>query len=253
MKKILFLSIIAFQATFSFAQIGIIAHRGFWNAENTAENSIMALFNAQCIQVYASEFDVVMTSDKIPVVNYSNLIHEREIEKTPYKEIKDYQLKNGENLPTLESYLQQGSQDRKTRLVLELKPHSTPKIETEAVEIVAHLIEKYDLSPQIIFSSFSFHICTEFVRLFPASEVAYLNGDMSPSQLKEAGVSIIDYRFSRFQEHPEWVEEAHQLGMKVDAWTVNKEEDIREMIALGIDFITTDYPLLVKKILRDTP
>ncbi len=40
----------------------------------------------------------------------------------------------------------------------------------------------------------------------------------------------------------ESVQEAHSLGLKVMAWTVNEETDVRSMMALGVDSIISDYP-----------
>ena len=37
--------------------------------------------------------------------------------------------------------------------------------------------------------------------------------------------------------------------MSVNAWTVDKEEDIKEMIGIGVDCITTNEPLRVRQIL----
>ena len=63
----------------------------------------------------------------------------------------------------------------------------------------------------------------------------------------------LDYHFSRLDEHPQWVEQAHTLGMQVNTWTVNKEEDILRMLALGVDCITSNNPLLVRKLLQEDP
>ena len=48
---------------------------------------------------------------------------------------------------------------------------------------------------------------------------------------------------------PEWVKEAHDLGMSVNVWTVDNPEDIRAMRDLGVDQITTDKPALAREIL----
>jgi glycerophosphoryl diester phosphodiesterase len=39
--------------------------------------------------------------------------------------------------------------------------------------------------------------------------------------------------------------------MKVNVWTVNKRKDIEKMIDLGVDYITTDEPLLVREIISE--
>jgi glycerophosphoryl diester phosphodiesterase len=38
------------------------------------------------------------------------------------------------------------------------------------------------------------------------------------------------------------IAEAHQLGLKVVVWTVNDPDDMRAMLALGVDGIISDYP-----------
>jgi glycerophosphoryl diester phosphodiesterase len=47
------------------------------------------------------------------------------------------------------------------------------------------------------------------------------------------------------------VTQAHELGMIVNAWTVDKEEDIKRMLALGVDHITTNEPELAQQLIAD--
>ncbi len=47
---------------------------------------------------------------------------------------------------------------------------------------------------------------------------------------------------------------AHGRNLRVHAWTVNAEEEMRSLIDLGVDGIMTDYPDRLLKILgRDAP
>ena len=50
------------------------------------------------------------------------------------------QLDNGEQLPTLQQYLDK-AKSLKTRLILELKAHKTPEQETRAVEGIVKMIK----------------------------------------------------------------------------------------------------------------
>ena len=50
---------------------------------------------------------------------------------------------------------------------------------------------------------------------------------------------------------PQWIRQAHELGMTVNAWTVNSEKDIRWCIEHGIDNITTDNPALARKVIEE--
>lgn len=51
--------------------------------------------------------------------------------------------------------------------------------------------------------------------------------------------------------HPEWIKEAHDNGMSVNVWTVNKTADLKKFIDLGVDAITTNEPLRLRKLLGD--
>ena len=46
--------------------------------------------------------------------------------------------------------------------------------------------------------------------------------------------------------------EAHERGLKVNTWTINSTTDMMACIALGVDYITTDNPATLKKLL-ETP
>jgi glycerophosphoryl diester phosphodiesterase len=39
-----------------------------------------------------------------------------------------------------------------------------------------------------------------------------------------------------------FIENCRKLNIKVIAWTVNEEKDIKKMAALGVDGIISDYP-----------
>ncbi len=99
--------------------------------------------------------------------------------------------------------------------------------------------------------TFSLHATKEFVRLSPeGTPVYYLNGDLPPRELKDLGCAGPDYHFSVFKAHPEWIKECHDLGMKVNAWTVNDAEDMRWLVEQGADYITTNAPVLLQSVLK---
>ena len=105
MMKRTLISVLALVACFVGiqAQTQVIAHRGFWKTEGSAQNSITALEKAAEAQLYGSEFDVLMTSDGTIVVNHDNTIEGMAIPETPFKKLKKLKINNGEKLPTLKS------------------------------------------------------------------------------------------------------------------------------------------------------
>lgn len=253
MKKRLILSVLltAFLCGSSaFSQTKVIAHRGYWDCEGSAQNSITALNKAHEVGVYGSEFDVLITADGIPVVNHNDSIQGFCIETSLYEKIKDLKLKNGEVLPTLEDYLIQGKQNKGTQLILEIKPHKRVVNEDRAVTAILALVQKYQLEDQVEYISFSMNICKELIRRAPAAQVAYLRGEVSPADLKVLGFTGLDYHYKVFEKNPTWIQEAKNAGLTVNVWTVDDPAVMQSMIEQNVDFITTDKPEQLKEIVK---
>ena len=252
LKKLFFASILTIAAygTVQAQNTQVIAHRGFWKTDGSAQNSIAALVKADSINCYGSEFDVWLTADNKLIVDHDGVFKGVRMETSTEKECTSIILNNGENLPTLKQYLSKAKQ-LKTRLILELKAHKTPEQETRAVKQIVKMIKKMGLADRTEYITFSRHACKEFIRLAPKdTPVYYLEGDLSPKELKEWGCAGPDYHLSVFKKHPEWIKECHDLGMKVNAWTVNDAKDMEWLIGEGVDFITTNEPVLLQEILK---
>lgn len=224
----------------------VIAHRGFWKTDGSAQNSIAALVKADSIGCYGSEFDVWLTADEQLVVNHDATFKGVTLQDATARVCTAIRLDNGEQLPTLQQYLDR-AKTLTTRLILELKPHRTPRQETRAVELIVKMVKDMGLEDRTEYITFSRHALQEFIRLAPqGTPVYYLEGDLSPKELKALGCAGPDYHFSVFKKHPEWIKECHELGMKVNAWTVNDARDMEWLIEQGADFITTNEPLLMR-------
>lgn len=233
------------------AQTQIVAHRGYWNTSGSAQNSITALVKADSLHIYGSETDVWLSADGVPMVNHDDSIlcngRKISVQDSDAKTLKSTRLKNGENLPTLEAYLNAFEKCKQTKLIIELKKHRTKNQEDELAGKVLKMIRKRKLQNRVEYISFGLNFTTKLIQLDPSASVFYLNGDLSPRVMNEIGAAGIDYHYSVIYKHPEWVEMAHKLGLKVNVWTVDKPEDIQKMLDLKVDFITTNDPLLVKK------
>jgi glycerophosphoryl diester phosphodiesterase len=226
----------------------IIAHRGYWDTPGSAQNSIAALQKAQTLGIYGSEFDVWITTDGKLVLNHDGVINGITIENATYDQIKDQTLSNGEKIPTLEDYLNQGKQDIHTQLILEIKTHSTDAKNNAVVAACVNLVQAENMTGQVEYIAFSLNVCKEILRLQPNAKVAYLNGDLPPQTLYDWNIKGIDYYISVLRSHPEWIFDAHELGMTVNVWTVNTESDMIEMIHAGVDYITIDNPVAGKNL-----
>ena len=236
-------------------ECGIVAHRGFWNCEAAgyAKNSIAALKCAQEAGFWGSEFDVNMTADGVLIVYHDSDVEGKKIEKHPYSEFKDFRIKNGETIPTIDEFLEQGKKYPETMLVYELKPHSCDEVEDKFVELTLAKLEEHGLlSPdRVMFISFSLHICEVLAERLPEFIVQFLGSSKTPDKLAEKGINGIDFHHDVFTIHQNWYKMARKNGMSVNTWTVNKVEDMQKMFKLGVDYLTTDQPLEAREVLNE--
>lgn len=232
------------------AQTKVIAHRGYWNTPNNAQNSIQSLKMSNTIKAYGSEFDVYITSDGVLVVHHDADIQGVDIESNPYSMIEKLSLKNGETIPTVEQYLTEGKKYPNLKMIYEIKPHKTEENENRVVLATLALVKKLGVEDQVEYISFSKYICEQLLKHNPKSHVSYLKGDLTPTEIKQLGFTGIDYHFSLFEKNPTWIKEAQNLGLIVNAWTVNKEKDMQKLLNQKIDYITTDQPELLQKLIQ---
>lgn len=230
----------------------IIAHRGIHNKTDLPENSIASLKAAAEQKVWGSEFDIHLTKDNKLVVNHDNDFYGIDIPSSTYKELLAKKLPNGENIPTAKEYLEEGKKHKDLKLIVEIKTNPKGKERTqEAAKEAYKLIKKLGIKEQVVFIAFSYDACLTLKNLDNSLEIQYLDGDKSPEELKKDGLTGMDYHFSVFKKNPEWIKEAKNIDIASNAWTVNKEEEIRRLVKEGIDFITTDEPELAQKIVQE--
>lgn len=235
----------------SFHQNKVIAHRGAWKAQSHPQNSIASLKEAIKLGCEGSEFDVWMTSDGVLVVNHDADFQGMEIETSTYEQLLAKKHTNGEKLPTVEEYLKAGKKQKGTKLIFEIKPSKTSverSIEVAKKSVLA--VKKMKAEKWVDYITFSYEGGLKAIETDPEANVAYLNGDKTPAELKEAGFFGFDYNINLLKQKPEWIKEAQELGLTVNAWTVNKEEDLIWFLSQNPDFITTDEPELLFKLMH---
>lgn len=252
MKRIFILMAALLVGLTAMAQPKIVAHRGYWRTDGSAQNSITSLQKAAAVGCYGSEFDVWLTADGVPVVFHDATIDGIRIEDTTFATLMNHRLQNGEFIPTLQQYLTEGSKIEGCQLILEIKPHRNEVRDKRIADMCVELVRTLGLEKKTEYISFSKVVCQRLHEITPDSKVAYLNGELSPAQIKEMGLTGIDYNEKVFVKHPEWLQEAKQLGVEVNVWTVDGEENLRHHANLqGVDLITTNDPEILKGILAE--
>lgn len=262
MKKI-FLAILAVATAFAvsaqYKAPQIVANGGYHKSPASgAKNTISALKAAQKLKIYASECDVNLTKDGEVLVVQSGWHPNRkaspkaDVQRSTLEKMLTVPYANGEYISTLEDFLKRAKKKPATKLLLDLKSQATPQRETELVEAVIAIVDQMGMQNNVEYLAAHPWVCYELTKKAPeGSKIAYLSGNYTPEYCKGMGCIGIDYHINILRKRAKWIKEAHKLGLTVNVWTVNKEADIRWCIENGVDFITTDEPVLAKKIVKE--
>lgn len=224
----------------------VIAHRGYWKHEGAAQNSRASLQYALDLNIYGSETDVWLTADGHIMVNHDATFDGVEIEKASYEQCKELTLKNGEKMPELKDFLQMMREYQgPTKLIIEIKKHSTPERNREAARLTVAEVRRYGVEAKVEYISFNLDACVAVAQTDPQAKVAYLGWEYTPCRLFSEGCTGVDFEKNVFRRPAtrHWLAEARRLGMTVNVWTVNKVSAMEEMRKLGVDYITTDEPV----------
>lgn len=236
--------------TKSWSSNEVIAHRGAWKTKSLPENSIAALNEAVRLGCHGSEFDVHMTKDNILVVNHDADFQGLHIEQCTYAELLQKKLSNGEVLPTAEAYIKAGMKQKTTRLVFEIKPTKKGDSGDIAIaEACVALVKKLKAEAWVDYISFSWATMLRLREIAPEAHMAYLKGDKTLEELKAAKMSGADYHYAVYQKG-EWFKKAKELGLTINAWTVNGETEMNWLLDNKVEFITTNEPELLLKLIE---
>ena len=152
------------------------------------------------------------------------------------------------DLPSLDQFLDVAKR-LTIDLVLEIKPHKNREHEKEAVKMILDLVKAKELETRTSYITFSRNAFDELVKQTNCP-ILYLNG-VAPDVLKKIGGTGADYHINVFKKNPEWIKQLHDSGLEVNIWTVSEPEEIQWCIDHGADYITTNNPGLVQKMIKD--
>ena len=252
-RTFLFLIIVSVLSSCNVKKNGVVAHRGAWKKNNLPENSIASLRHAIDLKAVGSEFDVVMTADDSLVINHDPQYNKLIIEETKYADLIKFKLSNGEKLPTLYEYIVEGKKNNKhTILVCEIKPSgiSTERGKEIALKAV-ETVKKLKAEKIICYISFDYEILKQIRKVDSKTILQYLEGNKSPQEVKLDNISGIDYHYSVFKKHPEWIKEAKDNHIILNTWTVNDSTDMDWIIENNFDYITTNEPELLDQRIKE--
>lgn len=236
-----------------------IAHRGF--SSEAPENSFVSFALAVEGDFYGIECDVWKSKDGEYVVSHDGNLERmcdvnRSIPETAYDELKSYPIKRGKKrtqyaqqfLIKLTDYLSILQRVENKLAVIELKMDYTV---VELREIVA-LVQEYGLYERVVFISLHGGVLLRLKKElgFPSERLQYVYGAISANKWIPVNMEVehwlmenrinLDARYTLLSKGT--VMRLHEAGLLVNAWTVNKKQDMTRMLfEVGVDMVTTEY------------
>jgi glycerophosphoryl diester phosphodiesterase len=228
----------------------VIAHRGA--ARAAAENTVEAFAAAGALGADGVELDVHRTADGALVVHHDadargiGVLAER-----PEAEIRAARPE----IPTLEEAL-----EACTGMLVNIEVKNLPgDADYDPAEGVAaavvDLLTRRGRRDDVLVSSFN---------LESADRVRDLDGSIPTGFLTLVGMDPVDgvdlaHGHGHGAVHPDvraladdtagaTIARAHELGVAVNVWTVNGEDEMRRLAAAGVDAIITDVPDVARRV-----
>ena len=219
-----------------------VAHRG--GAKLAPENTLKAFNNAVRLGSNAFELDIHLTSDGDLVV-----IHDHTLNRTSHKdgvvgEMTLADIKKADpSIPSLREALRAAKGH--CRVLVEIK--AGPKGRYIGLEkVLLQQLKQEKMLDQVVVISFNQDALKE-LRNKVTTGLLYA-WPLDPAQVKkDLGVQYLCPQAKLAT--PKLIQEAHSLGMRVNAWTVNDKAEMATLLKSGIDAITTDLPDQLKQVM----
>jgi glycerophosphoryl diester phosphodiesterase len=210
----------------------IFGHRGY--PAKFPENSLSGFSYAIDHAIDGLEFDVHLTKDNIPVIMHDEKINRTtnghgKIRQYTFDELQQFQLSNGETIPSLEQLLQLVAQ-RRVYLNLEFK---TDRVHYTNIEkIVLDMVRDYDLVYPVIYSSFSLQTLKNAYRVDAHQQYCLLSDHVlhQPQRLAQiAHLSGVHLKY--YQNLP---------NLEERIWTVDDPQKMKQLFEKRVAGIITD-------------
>ncbi|WP_416969796.1 glycerophosphodiester phosphodiesterase [Streptomyces sp. 4F14] len=212
-----------------------MGHRGVMGVE--PENTLRSFVAAQAAGLDGIELDLHLSADGSLVV-----MHDADVDRTTdgsgavaehtLDELRALDAGRGERVPTFDEVLDAVS----APIQAEIK-------DAHAAQALAEVMLKRDLVEQVEVSSFHDQALAEITRLVPGVRTALIGGRYGADiadRAVDVGARTLCLNIRRLTL--ETVEHARKHDLRVLAWVVNTQDQLRLARAFELDGVTTDYP-----------
>lgn len=225
----------------------IWAHRGA--SAEFPENTMAAFERAVDLGADGIEIDVQRSADGELFVMHDEYLerlteHKAYLYELSAEQIKGLEIvgplaKGSHKIPTLRELLA-FLQDKTIKLNIELKNsiYFYPGMEEEIVE----LVENFAMQEQVYYSSFNHESIARLAKLVPQDKLGILYYSIlydDVAYAKSLGAKNLHPLLNSLRKS-DFVQNAHNAGLKIHAWTANEDQHIKSCLSLGVDAIITD-------------
>ncbi|MFN0118027.1 MAG: glycerophosphodiester phosphodiesterase [Elusimicrobiota bacterium] len=236
----------------------VIGHRGAMG--HAPENTMASFEQAFHLGSDMLEFDVRLTKDNIPVV-----VHDCNLDRTSNKPLRVNELMAkdiieldagswfdlrfaGERIPRLSTLLKWAAPKKNkagqpATFFVELKVDGDEKRRETLIQAVLKELKDNKVINRSVVISFDEPILAMLHKLSPTTASGFLYSDFLYDALDRAKNLKTNHILPRKDRVTgDLVEEAHQAGMSVVAWTADRLDEFRKLVVWGVDGIATNYP-----------
>lgn len=236
----------------------IIAHRG--ESSGAPENTLSAFGTAVASGAHGVEFDIHLSSDGVPVAIHDATVDRCSNGTGAVAEMTLEQLKaldagswfagpyEGERIPTLDQTLE--ALPSPTVLIIHLRAHENNSDRCERA--VAETIEKHQARKRSVITHHTRHGLQRLREIDANLRVCWIPYGVEPlmEYVDDAlymGCRMIQPRAAEIDEA--LVAYAHNKDMWVTAFWADEADEMKRLIALGVDGIITNYPRRLREVM----
>ncbi len=234
-------------------------HRGF--CAEYPENTLISFEAALELGVDAIEFDIWLTSDKVPVLMHDGnalrtcgvnkhlrdmtLEEAKTLEACYEKKFGDKYKGIGVKIPTFEELLQLCAAKRPDIILgVEIKEYTE-----ETVDLTVELLKKHNMFERAIFYAFNARITKYLKTTYSARVMGY--PDFQMAEFEADSYSFYDeLGLSMKLVNSELIGFYMAKGYPVHMYCADTEEDAKHCIELGASLITANDPRALMKVLK---
>lgn len=243
----------------------LIAHRG--NSGPAPENTPIAIEQAIALNVDMVEVDVHISQDGVPV-----LIHHSRLDLTTngQGQVTEHTLSELKllDIGSWKSPEFAGQRILTLHDVLDMVKNRIPlNLDLKTVDVIPatiKTIQEMDVLNQVVISGGT-QDCVKAIVSQESRLTVLLNLDMALQQLaltgpaatfrsrclavaEQSGAAGIN--IAHVFANPLLIQQAHQMGLSVWVWTVDDKDRVRELLEIGVNSITTNWPEQIMPVLK---